>query len=76
MFKTGHFLPTLIPDNQKVKSTIVTEVTVRSTFVIYSSQNPRNFLDMEELSITWIEEKGVRWLGIRPNRLRKLTPAQ
>ena len=33
--------------NQKVKSIIVTEVTVRSPFITYSSQNPWNFLDME-----------------------------
>ena len=31
--------------NQKVKSIIVTEVTVRSPFITYSSQNPWNFLD-------------------------------
>ena len=24
----------------------------------------------------WIDVKGVRWLGIKPTRLRKLTPAQ
>ena len=34
-------------DNQKVKSIIVTEVTVMSPFIMYSSQNPWNFLDME-----------------------------
>ena len=37
--------------NQKVKSIIVTEVTVRSPFITYSSQNPRNFLDMEVIMI-------------------------
>ena len=37
--------------NQKVKSIIVTEVTVRSPFITYSSQNPWNFLDMEVIMI-------------------------
>ena len=37
--------------NQKVKSIIVTEVTVRSPFIKYSSQNPWNFLDMEVIMI-------------------------
>ena len=37
--------------NQKVKSIIVTEVTVRSPFITYSSQNPCNFLDMEVIMI-------------------------
>ena len=37
--------------NQKVKSIIVTEVTVKCPFIAYSSQNPRNFLDMEVIMI-------------------------
>ena len=37
--------------NQKVKSIIVTEVTVMSPFIMYSSQNPWNFLDMEMIMI-------------------------
>ena len=37
--------------NQKVKSIIVTEVTVMSPFIMYSSQNPWNFLDMEVIMI-------------------------
>ena len=37
--------------NQKVKSIIVTEVTVKSPFITYSSQNPWNFLDMEVIMI-------------------------
>ena len=37
--------------NQEVKSVIVTEVTVRSPFITYSSQNPWNFLDMEVIMI-------------------------
>ena len=37
--------------NQKVKSTIVTRVTVRRPFVTYSSQNPWNFLDIEVIKI-------------------------
>ena len=37
--------------NQKVKSIIVTEVTVRSPFITYSSQNPWNFLDIEVIII-------------------------
>ena len=37
--------------NQKVKSIIVTEVTVRSPFITYSSQNPWNFLNMEVIMI-------------------------
>ena len=36
---------------QKVKSIIVTEVTVMSPFIMYSSQNPWNFLDMEVIMI-------------------------
>ena len=35
---------------QKAKSIIVTEVTVRSPFITYSSQNPWNFLDTEVMS--------------------------
>ena len=31
---------------------------------------------MEEKSIMLIEVKRVRWLGIKPTQLRKLTPAQ
>ena len=34
-----------------VKSIIVTEVTVMSPFIMYSSQNPWNFLDMEVIMI-------------------------
>ena len=30
---------------------IVTEVTVMSTFIMYSSQNPWNFVDMEVIMI-------------------------
>ena len=37
--------------NQKVKSIIVTEVTVMSPFIMYSSQNPWSFLDMEVIMI-------------------------
>ena len=37
--------------NQKVKSVIVNEVTVKSPFITYSSQNPWNFLDMEVIMI-------------------------
>ena len=37
--------------NQKVKSIIVTEVTVRSPFITYSRQNPWNFLEMEVIMI-------------------------
>ena len=37
--------------NQKVKSIIVTEVTVMSPFIMYSSQIPWNFLDMEVIMI-------------------------
>ena len=37
--------------NQKVKSIIVTEVTVMSPFIMYSSQNSWNFLDMEVIMI-------------------------
>ena len=37
--------------NHKVKSIIVTEVTVRSPFVTYSSQNTWIFLDMEVIMI-------------------------
>ena len=37
--------------NQKVKDIIVTEVTVRSPFITYCSQNPWNFLDMEVIMI-------------------------
>ena len=37
--------------NQKVKSIIVTEVTVRSPLITYSSQHPWNFLDMEVIMI-------------------------
>ena len=36
---------------QKVKSIIVTEVTVISPFIMYSSQNPWNFFDMEVIMI-------------------------
>ena len=36
---------------QKVKSIIETEVTVMSPFIMYSSQNPWNFLDMEVIMI-------------------------
>ena len=39
------------PSNQKVKSNIVTEVTVRSPFITYFSQTPWNFLDMEVIMI-------------------------
>ena len=38
--------------NQKVKSIIVTEVTVRSPFITYFSQKPWNFLDMEVIMMT------------------------
>ena len=41
----------LLQCNQKVKSIIVTEVTVMSPFIMYSSQNPWNFLDMEVIMI-------------------------
>ena len=41
----------IIKGNQKVKSIIVTEVTVMSPFIMYSSQNPWNFLDMEVIMI-------------------------
>ena len=41
----------LLKCNQKVKSIIVTEVTVMSPFIMYSSQNPWNFLDMEVIMI-------------------------
>ena len=41
----------LFKGNQKVKSIIVTEVTVMSPFIMYSSQNPWNFLDMEVIMI-------------------------
>ena len=41
----------LIIGNQKDKSIIETEVTVRSPFITYSSQNPWNFLDMEVIII-------------------------
>ena len=41
----------IINDNPKVKSIIVTEVTVMSPFIMYSSQNPWNFLDMEVIMI-------------------------
>ena len=34
-----------------VKSIIVTEVTFRSPFITYSSQNTWNFLDMEVIMI-------------------------
>ena len=37
--------------NQKVENIIVTEVTVRSSFITYSSQNPWNFLDREVIMI-------------------------
>ena len=37
--------------NQKVKSIIVTEVTIMRSFIMYSSQNPWNFLDMEVIMI-------------------------
>ena len=37
--------------NQKFKSIIVTEVTVRSPFIMYSSQNPWKFLEMEVIMI-------------------------
>ena len=37
--------------NQKVRSIIVTEVTVRSPFITYSSQNPWKFLEMELIMI-------------------------
>ena len=37
--------------NQKVKSIIVTEVTVRKPIITYSSRNPWNFLDMEVIMI-------------------------
>ena len=40
-----------IQGNQKVKSIIVTEITVRSPFITYSSQNPWNFLDMAVIMI-------------------------
>ena len=36
---------------QKVKSIIGTEVTVMSPFIMYSSQNPWNFLDMKVIMI-------------------------
>ena len=35
----------------QVKSIIVTEVTDRSPFITYSSQNPWNFIDMEVIMI-------------------------
>ena len=35
----------------RVKSIIVTEVTVMSPFIMYSSQNPWNFIDMEVIMI-------------------------
>ena len=38
-------------DNQKIKIIIVTEVTVRSPFMTYSSRKPWNFLDMEVIMI-------------------------
>ena len=37
--------------NQKVKSIMVTDVTVRSPFITYSSQNPWNFLDTEVIMV-------------------------
>ena len=37
--------------NQKVKSIIVTEVTVKNPFITYSSQNPWNLLEMEVIMI-------------------------
>ena len=37
--------------NQRVKSIRVTDVTVRSPFITYSSQNPWKFLDMEVIMI-------------------------
>ena len=37
--------------NEKVESIIVTEVTVMSPFIMYSSQNLWNFLDMEVIMI-------------------------
>ena len=37
--------------NQKVESIIVTEATVMSPFIMNSSQNPWNFLDMEVIMI-------------------------
>ena len=39
-----------LPENE-AKSIIVTEITVRSPFIMYSSQNPWNFLDMEVIMI-------------------------
>ena len=50
VFLVTFFLSTF-NGNQKVKSIIVTEVTVMSPFIMYSSQNPWNFLDMEEIMI-------------------------
>ena len=41
----------LFRGNQKVKSIIVNEVTVRNPFITYSSQNPWNFLDMDVIII-------------------------
>ena len=43
--------PILPYNNQKIKSIIVIEATVRSPFITYSSQNPCNFLDMEVIMI-------------------------
>ena len=44
---------------------IVTDVTVRNTFIALTSQNPKNFLDMEELSIIWIN---VIWINYVENK--------
>ena len=40
-----------LKNTNRIQSIIVTEVTVRSPFITYSSQNPWNFLDMEVIMI-------------------------
>ena len=44
--------------NQKVKSIIVPNVTVRTPFITYSSQNTWNFLDMEGIMIKEDDKSG------------------
>ena len=59
LYFTFFYFLKLYRGNQKVKSIIVTEVTVLSPFIMYSSQNPWNFLDMEVIMI----KKDVRCLS-------------
>ena len=51
IFKNFTYLFFIIRKSNQVKSIIVTEVTVMGPFIRYSSQNPKNFLDMEVIMI-------------------------